>query len=283
MPQAQEVTMIRFKIVALSLVLISTNTYAQYYVNVGGGAVFPCKDSSYTANSSSVIYSPTAIGTSIFSLPNVNWRNQYKNGWNINAALGSTFGMHWNSEIEFLYQRFNRKITGSYGWEERFTNGTLYAQDYSNLILPISSNTNLYSTFINGSYNFNPWRKLLPILGLGAGIAWINSPSTTADAILTADDPSTPLFETAPILQRSPSLSGAAFAFQLKAGIGYDWSRLTTILQYRLFATTKFKASQSSFTTNSAESGAASTFYVPGQYINGIITNALEIVFQFKV
>lgn len=273
----------KFSFVVVLMGLLSTNTYAQYYVNIGGGAVFPTKNSSSIADSSSIIYSPTSIGTSVFNLPGVNWQNEYKNGWNLNAGVGTTLGEHWRTELEFLYQHFNRVTSGNYGWEERHLNGTLYSQAFDNFMTPMSRRTNLYSSLINSYYNFNSWRKIIPMLGLGVGIAWINSPTTTADAILDVDDPSTPLKETAPIVQRSPSLSGAAFAGQFKAGIGYDWSQVTTILQYRLFATTKFKANQCSFTTNSGVPALEATFYVPQQNVSGIITNTIEVIFQFKL
>lgn len=268
--------------ILITLISLSANTYAQYYLDIGGGEVFPSKNSSSISNSSSTTYSPTNIGTSVFSLPGVNWHNNYKNGWNLNAAVGMIIAPHWRSDFEFLYQHFNREISGDYGWEERYLNGTLYANDYDNLITRMSRNTNLYSTLINGYYNFNTWRKLIPILGAGVGFAWIKSPSTTADATLNVDDPNTPLKETAPVVQRSPSLGGMALAGQFKAGLGYGWSRLTTILQYRLFATTKFRASQSSFTTNEGIPGDEAKFYVPGQKISGIITNSIEIILQFK-
>lgn len=266
---------------ALPLALLAGNAYGNFYVNLGGGVAFPSKNSSFTDTSSSVVFAPTVPGTSIFTLPNVNWHNKYKTGFNLNAALGyQPCETPWRADLEFLYQHFNRHTSGTYGWLEQHTNGVIFAQTSNNPIVVKSSGVNVYSFLANGYYEFCPLQTFTPLLGIGAGIAWLHSDSKTGFTILDAR----PISGTAPILQRSPSLSGTAFALQLKAGVAYELcSDMALVLQYRLFGTTKFTANQSSFTTNDGIPQFVANFYVPKRKISGVITNGIELVLKFKL
>ncbi|HIH8952780.1 TPA: hypothetical protein ACYUQ5_001128 [Legionella pneumophila] len=80
-----------------------------FYANAGLGAVFSNTSTSNTSNSNSVLYTPTAIGTSLFTLPNINWQNKFKNGYGINLAVGKYFSSNWHGDLEFLYQNIERE------------------------------------------------------------------------------------------------------------------------------------------------------------------------------
>lgn len=255
-----------------------------FYVNLGIGAFTSNSMSSYTRDSTASLYSPTAIGTSLFILPNVNWKNSFNNGLNINLATGYQFNQNWRGEIEFLYQNLNRDISGDYDWQEiNSVTQAVYAQSFDNPISHSSSNVNLYSFLTNGYYDFKNNTKWTPFIGAGVGIAWINSESNHSLNILNVDDPSTPLVESAPVSQYSPSLSGTAFAGQFKAGINYEWDENKSLaLIYRLFFTSQFKSSSSRITSNPGTTGETS-FYITQHNIDGIVTNALELNLRFNV
>jgi opacity protein-like surface antigen len=94
------------------------------------------------------------------------------------------------------------------------------------------------------SYDFTPSGKWQPLFGVGAGFAWLKAGRLQTNNIINVDDPNALLFETAPAIQNSPSLYGTVFAYQFKAGVSRSLSeRTTAILQYRLYGTSRFKAS----------------------------------------
>lgn len=72
-----------------------------FYGSVGAGFVVPTKNTRVLDNSSYVSYGPTAApsGVSIFNLPNVNWENKFRPGFNVNAAAGYHFSSHWRGDI----------------------------------------------------------------------------------------------------------------------------------------------------------------------------------------
>ncbi|HGK7610859.1 TPA: outer membrane beta-barrel protein [Legionella pneumophila] len=249
-----------------------------YYLNIGMGAVFSNTNTSFTSNSNTVLYSPTSIGTSLFSLPNINWRNNFKNGYDFNLSLGYYFKKNLHGDLEFLYQNLQRESYGTYGWlEQNSLTGAVYAQQANNPISTIASRASIYSLFTNTTYDFNKNQKWTPFLGAGIGIAWLSSGSVQTNNILNINDPSTPLIETAPAIQNSPSLSGSTFAWQLKAGFRYviNDSASAAIL-YRLFKATNFKGSESSIITNPGRNGQT-VFYAGQHQIKGLLTNAIEL------
>jgi opacity protein-like surface antigen len=255
-----------------------------FYLNAGLGAVFSNTSTSNISNSNSVLFSPTAIGTSLFTLPDIDWQNKFKNGYGINLAVGKYLNPNWHGDIEFLYQNIQRRSFGSYNWLEQYTTtGATYAFQANNPISKKATRANIYSFMTNASYDFINSGKLQPFLGGGIGIAWLKSSSTQTNNTLNVDDPNTPLFETAPAQQNSPSLYGTAFAWQLKAGINYALSeKATAILQYRLFKTTDFKASRGTIITNPGIPGE--TEFRTGQHdIDGLLTHAVELIVRFNV
>lgn len=265
--------------------LLSAQAYANnnFFANIGAGWTVPCRNSNTIDNSSYVIYGPTAApsGVSIFNLPNIEWRNKYNQGFNVNASLGYKFTSHWSSDIEFLYQRFQRKISGTYTWTEYDAITTSVIGTKSGINMTQTSNqTNLYSLLTNGYYDFKVIPKWTPHLGAGFGIAWLKSGETNASGSFV-----TPLNTNAtPTLQHSPGLSGTAFAWQVKAGISYEWKEATAIvLQYRLFATTSFISKASNIITNPHAGSSARTFMVGQHSITGLVTNSLEVALRFKL
>ncbi|CEK11653.1 outer membrane protein [Legionella hackeliae] len=257
---------------------LSTAPSRFFYINAGLGAVFSNTTTSNTSNSNSVLYAPTEIGTSLFTLPDINWQNKFKNGYGINLAVGKHFSPNWHGDLEFLYQNIQRETYGTYNWlEQNSTTGATYAQQANNPISKILTRANIYSFMTNASYDLINIGKLQPFFGAGLGLAWLRSNSTQTNNSINIDDPNTPLVETAPAMQNSPSLYGTAFAWQFKAGINYAVSEKgTAILQYRLFKSTDFKANQSSIITNPGTAGQTK-FYAGQHDIKGLLTHAVEL------
>jgi len=259
-------------------------TPVRFYINAGVGGIFANTNTSFTTNSTSVLYSPTAIGTSLFSLPDINWQNKFKNGYSFNAALGQYFNPNWRGDVEFLYQNIERDSFGSYGWrEQNSVTGAVYAQQANNPISNITARANIYSFLTNIAYDFNGMGKWQPIIGAGIGVAWLNSGSIQTNNTLNIDDPNTPVVETASAIQNSPSLYGTAFAWQFKAGISYKVSDMATaIFLYRLYGTTQFKGSESNIVSNPGVAGQ-SIFFAGQHDIKGLLINAVELNMRFNV
>lgn len=76
------------KIFSAIFLVISSAAEAGFYISLGAGGAFSNSANNFSENSTSVLYSPTAIGTSLFTLPNVTWHNQFKNGFDLNVAAG---------------------------------------------------------------------------------------------------------------------------------------------------------------------------------------------------
>lgn len=266
--------------------LLHSSAYAadEFYATVGAGWTIPSINSSAKDNSSFVIYGPTTApsGVSIFNLPNTNWENKYKNGFNLNAALGYRVFNSWYSDIEFLYQKFKRKVTGNYSFIEYDAVSTATIDTKTNI--PITQNngyTNVYSLLTNGYYKFKSNSKWTPMLGGGLGVALIRASSVYAAGSFIA-----PLNVTAtPTLQRSPELSGTAFAWQIKASVAYDWSKSTSvIMQYRLFGTSSFTCKNGSITTNpNAGANTRRTFVYNQDNVRGLLNNSIELALRFKL
>ncbi len=275
--------MIRYSIPFI-LLLSNTVFASNFYIDAGVGGFFSNSNSSFTADSTSVLYSPTAPGTSLFSLPNVNWKNSFDNGVNASLAVGYHFTPCWRSEVEFFFQNTKRHISGTYDWLEiNSTTRAVYARSLNNPITKTSSNANIYSFMTNVYYDFRNNSKWTPFVGLGVGITWMYSGSTNANGTLNVDDPSTPLAETAPVMQHSPSLNSTAFAWQFKAGISYALHNNQLLkLIYRLYGTSQFNAGTSWITSNPGRTGE-SQFNVSKHNVSGILTNALEVHYSFDV
>lgn len=269
------------KLTLLALWLFACNIYAKYYVNLGIGTGYSGSGSSYAKDSSSVTYSPTSIGTSVFTLPAVTWYNKYRNGGNASVAYGYKNSVGISYDLEFLYQLFGRETSGSYNWREQYTNGTIYSENSGNPITSMYSHLNVFALMANANYDFKYRRKFSPMLGMGLGVAYLTASSASANATLNIDDPMTVIFENAPVLQTAPSINGITAALQLKAAMRWRFKKYNTIVLYRFFVTTKLNASQTTIISNPNNPSQTATFYIPGHRVGSPILNTLEVIFQF--
>lgn len=271
-------TICRKKIFFAIFLATSSTAEAGFYINLGAGGAFSNSANNFSENSTSVLYSPTAIGTSLFTLPNVTWHNQFKNGFDLNVAAGYHINEHLRSEAEFLYQDIQRSSFGNYGWKEQSsTTGAVYSQNFGNPISTVSTGASLYSIFNNVAYDFNAYSGWTPFISGGIGVSWLQSQSLQTNNIIVVDDPSTPLFETAPASQFSPSLYGTSFVWQFKTGVAHELRKnISILIQYRILGTTDFKASSSLIKTNPGTSGE-SDFYIAQHDIGGLLTQAVEL------
>lgn len=253
------------------------------YLSLGIGGFFSNSESSYTVDSTTVLFGPTEVGSSLFQLPNVNWHNKFKSGFESDLALGYRICRRWRWEGEFLYQQMRRDISGSYDWREiDATTAVIFAGNTDNPLRQTSSTVNLYSFMMNGYFDFKNCSPLTPYIGAGIGVSWIHSDGNMANNFLVINISDPPLSSVSPTREFSPGLYGNALAGQFKAGLAYQVTCNTSIaLQYRLFATNKFKAKQSRIVTNPGVFGE-SNFIVHEKDIDGPVTNGIELVLCYK-
>ncbi len=255
-----------------------------YYVTLGAGVVIPGKDSSTTSDSSSVLYSPTSVGTSLFTLPNVHWENNYKTGFELNAAVGQRMSERWRLEGEFIYQRMTRDIGGEYDWQEvDAETEAVINRDYNNPLHNTDSPVNLYTLMANTYYDFRNNSQWTPFAGIGIGLSVIDSPSTKEDGTLHVAENDPPLDIEAPTVEESPSLYGTAFAWQVKLGVDYAFTdKMSFALLYRFLGTTKFKSSSSEIVTNPDISSESATFTVHEDDVAGLLDHSVNLSWTYR-
>ncbi len=271
------------KIIAFSFLYIfclSHHVFASNYFSIGGGCVIPCKNSSSGNNSSSFLFSPTVPGVSLFSLPNVVWKNQYETGFEFFALAGFSLCCHFRTDFEFLYQHFSREISGSYDWREIDTTDiTIFAQNSGNPLQQASSSTHLFVLMPNLYYDLplNPcWNFYL---GGGIGTAWVHSSNTFRTGVLNIDSP--PVLENLITTEESPSIGGSAFAWQVKLGTYYKFFNCLSIgLNYRLLGTTRFQA-HNSYIITSPNTTDEAIFEIPQSNLRGFLNNSFNVSFSF--
>lgn len=256
-----------------------------FYFNLGAGLVVPNKDMSSSATSYALLYGPTAApsGVSLFSLPNVNWVNDYDLGFDFNLALGYRFLHNIRGDIEVSYQHIQRDVNGSFGFREvDALSMTVFRENSNDPLTHSSRHANVYSLMTNGTYDFVTSSKWTPSLGAGFGVAWLRSKSTNVVNVLTVTAP--PATTYTPNIQTTPVLRGSAFAWQCKAGLAYQLKRETAIeIQYRLFGTTRFMTSTSTILTNPGVPGQNNLFIIPETSIGGLFNSMLDLNIRFDV
>lgn len=268
------------------LIAITLNCQAQpfdnLYVSAGAGTVIPMQKSAFHTQSDNVFYAPTQGGVGLFNLPNVHWRNKYKTGAEVNLALGFQMIPYVRLETEFLYQNMKRQIKGSYSWRQiNQGSGDLFAPQLSNHISNSAKTTHVYSLFLNSYYDLESDSSWRPFFGAGIGVAWPSSGSTKVANFMQMTDLSTQLSNTVPTVETTPSVSGTAFAWQLKAGLAYDFDcHLSVITQYRLFGTTNFKTSGGRITLG-ANTPSATHFPIQSGSMRGLINNGIDFNIQY--
>lgn len=248
------------------------------YLSIGGGIDITSKHANSTLSSGNLTYNPGA-GLGVFSLPSVTWRNRYSTGYDANIAIGNLITSNMRIEAEFLYQNIKRHVTGVYDFTEvRRISGDNYGSSYNNPIGQTSTRASVYSLLGNGYYDFHNKTKWTPFVGAGIGVAWIHSPKTTFTTTLALVDTTTDTTTNVPVVANSPALSGAAFAYQVKAGIAYEMTqRAALALQYRYFGTTEFQASSSSIKVQNA------SFPIGLQNTSSLGNNTIDLTLRYLV
>ena len=256
-------------------------TLTDFYTGLSVGAIFPMKSSTIKGSSSAVLYKPTIPGTSLFQLPLVEWKNHYQTGYEASMVFGFTYEGNWRMESEFIYQNFNRNISGEYTWEEiDAINITSFAINSGNPLHKASARMNLYCLMSNTFYDFKNCTPWTPSIGAGAGVAWVQSNKTSRKNTLNIEQYLPPLDLIAPTIEKSPSLYGVVFAWQVKAGLAYKLcDQISLALGYRLLGTTRLKSSSSKIITNPNTPGKA-TFKVPQHNVKGLLNNSVTLSFN---
>lgn len=276
------------KLPALLLVtlIMMSSAYAAdthpIYVSFGAGRVISGHGSTISNNSNTILYAPSQLGSSLFMLSNVSWQNSYTNGYDADVAVGTELTPHLRVEGEFSYQNTNRHISGSYDWTEVNTESNdVFTNQYGNIFSEQTVTVNLYSLLANLYYDFKISPTWIPYVGGGLGVAWMKSPNTATNSVLTINDQTAMSTQTVTTIGNTPSLSGTAFAAQIKAGLAYAFApNFTIAAEYRLFGTSHFHSSGSNVDANPSIPGTA-VFGIPGGSINGIVNNTFNIVLRY--
>lgn len=253
-----------------------------FYANIGVGVAIPSHDITSSANSYGLLFSPTVPGTSFFEFPNVNWQNDLDTGFNLNLAVGYHFTDCIRGELEWIYQRFERNIGGTFDFMETDSITPIVFNTFpNNPIEEASGHLSVYSLMTNAIYDFNNCTSWTPFLGAGFGVAWFHGNGISVDSAFTTIPPvGAPI--TTPNLQNSPGFTGSSFAWQIKAGIAYDLKgNMSLVAQYHLFGTSRFWAKSSSIITNPNVPNVASIFTIPESSVRGLLTNMIDINLRF--
>lgn len=267
------------------LTALSAQADNAIYLSLGGGVVMPAHNSASHGDSSAVLYSPTATPSthSQFTLPNVDWENNFKTGFEFDIALGAGFKDNMRVEGEFLYQRIKRRVGGTYGWQETdSSSGIPYADTTSNEIAPADVGTNIYATMINGYFDFKNSTRWTPFAGLGIGLVIMHADGTQSSNNLVVDSTSPPLNVTAPAQYNSPAIHGAAFGWQGKLGLSYKYEdNMSVDLMYRLLGTTDFQTTRSNITTNANQGPNTAVFNVPAGSVRSLLNNSVNLTLRY--
>lgn len=265
--------------------LIPAPPFKQNYIAFGGGGAFPMKNS-YTSDDSDVwILGSLPPGQSFFfALNNVTWENTYKNGYELNLALGHRFDSHWAGEIEGIYENITRQVDGSFTWTiSDFPTGENQNAVPDLLLQEANSKVNFYSVLANAIYNFSNHSAFTPFVGIGLGAGFFDSGETVAAGGFTVVDRGA-TYNT-PTLEFGPAVSGTVFAWQFKTGVSYDINETVgLVLQYRLIGTTELNTSSSQINTNPGRAlNETAYFNIPVNTVSGILVNGVDLNIRFNV
>ena len=276
------------KLAAWAAIVIATISatniaYSATYITAGGGYLISSGAPSLTLNSSNARYAPNVAGTSIVNLPNVNWKNSFNNGAEGFLAAGANITPAVRLEGEFLYQSFQRNVSGTYTWRQVNTiGGDLFANQPGNPISNTHSTLNSYSLLANAYYDFDFQSRWKPFLGLGAGIGHLHASGTTANNSLLINDLTSGFAVIAPTVARTPALNGIVFVWQVKAGLSYAITpALSLVGQYRFFRTSSYNINSGSITTN-PNTTVATTFSTLSKSVSGLIINSFDLGLTYQ-
>jgi len=250
----------------------------RWYAAVSLGPNIPSRVPQDAKDSSSVPFSPTAIGTSVFQMPDVLWQNKFGVGASSSIAIGRSWSNHLRVEGEFVYQYMTRYAGGSYHWQERYPDGRVFLNDDHPNTLPQSiTAANVFSLMGDVLYDFQNDSRIKPFAGAGIGVAWLNSPGSTNAGVLNVTSVNPFVQTSTPMQATSPGIDGAAFAWQIKLGLNYVVREgLNWFLLYRLFGTSATPLGKSVITTNPGTPDSTN-FIVGKQRMSGIVNNSVEL------
>ncbi len=269
----------RLILIAIATMGMTSTALAAYdniYLDFGLGYLVNNRNFSTTASATNT----AAIPPLAVNMPRIQWRNRYNNGYEANMAVGATFCRCFRLEGEYLIQLLNRKMNGSYDLNESVSFFGRSIPAGSQLNNPIKRSTNamfVSSLLANGYYDFRNCTKWTPSLGGGIGIAWGHSKISKTDHSVVIAGMSLPTLET------SPTLSGSAFAWQVKAQLAYEVdSHISVVGQYRLFGTTSFNSSKSRITLLS-NTPAATSLRASGGRVKGLLNNSVDLILRYTI
>lgn len=252
------------------------------YIAIAGGALYPSQNSRYHANSNVITYAPTPNNLGEFYLANVNWHNDYRDGYLASIALGGNLYPCLRVEAEVMYQNMKRHVTGAYTWKEILPeSGDSFATQLNDPVSSVNNRANLYFLFANAMFDYKNHTPWTPSLGLGLGGAWLRSASMQAHNMLQLHDVNANTTVSVPVMTQSPALNGSAFAAQFKAGVDYAVNcRLSIVAQYHFTVTSNFRVEPSAITVNPGTAGQA-IFTLPARNVRGIINNGFDIGMRY--
>ncbi len=252
------------------------------YIAIAGGTLYPSQNSRYHANSNIITYAPTPNNTGEFYLANVNWHNDYRDGYQASVALGGNLYPCLRIEAEVLYQNMKRHVNGAYTWKEIVPeSGDSFATQLNDPVSAVSNRANLYYLFANAMFDYRNHTPWTPAIGFGLGGAWLRSASMHAHNMLQLHDLNANTTIAVPVMTQSPALNGSAFAWQFKVGVDYDITcHLSVTAQYHLTGTSNFRVEPSTITVNPGTAGQA-IFSLPAKNVRGVLNNGFDLGMRY--
>lgn len=276
---------------AVSLEATCYNTYEfdgccsqlRPYITVGGGVVIPSKNGDSKVDSNTTVLAPTQVDISQFSFPNVLWKNHYQVGYEAFGAVGCALNSCIRVEGEFIYQGFERRVSGSYSFLEiKAATQQVFILTNGNPLAHASSHTNVYAALSNLYFDYQLCNRVNFFIGGGFGAAWIHSSSKLKPQLLHVKSFNPPIDETSPTIEKVPVITGSTYAWQLKVGGSYDVNRCFSVgLNYRLLGTGRFQ-SAATYIVSNPDTDAQRTFSIPQHDISGLVNNSFDLFIKLS-
>lgn len=268
------------------MLLVSSAAVAHpssWYADYSLGATVPSLVPNTLQNSSSQAFSPTAIGTSIFQLPNVNWQHRFAVGASTSLAMGLAWPNHWRTGGELLYQYMTRHTGGTFLWQERRTNGQIFLNDdRPNPIPAAASGAHVLALLGDLTYDFAQRHHWQPFVGAGLGVAWLYSRQTQTRGQLDVTSVNPFVQTTTPLQANSPTINGAALAWQLKLGLSYQIAAHCQLFAlYRLLGTSATPVNTSVIISNPGTTDRV-PFTIGPKRLSGLLNNSFEMGLSYR-
>lgn len=254
---------------------------SHFFLDLSGGYDFGIQNSTTSNNSNRKVFAGDEVN-GLYQLQDVTWKNDDEDGFDGSLGVGFKFD-RWHWSFEFLYQNLQRDINGHFTAVQLDADG---GDVFSPAIIDIPHSENrlwVYSLMLNAYYDFKINAKWNPFVGGGIGVAWVNSESTSVHNTMTLDNTTDDTATTINLIEKSPTISGVPFAWQIKGGIAYNVNEnLSIVGQYRLFGTTDLSSGSSTIIA-SPDTASPTTFYVKGKEVKGLLLNSLELGLWYVV